>query len=152
MKKEESSRITFTGNVTVHGPMFDIHDNGQVTIMSTKEMAEGTTELSKEVLGRAIKEVEKLMWGQSSYAVIYCVLRDKFGYGDNATSFENDIMTFSSRLGLQYACPPTTISSAIYNNPYLKLHVDKWQKRGVKPRSLLLAEAFIQAIEDLQNG
>ena len=100
----------------------------------------------------AIKEVEKLMWGQSSYAVIFCVLRDKFGYGDNATSFENDIMTFSSRLGLQYPCPPTTISSAIYNNPYLKLHVDKWKKRGVKPRSLLLAEAFIQAIEDLQNG
>ena len=119
MKKEESSRITFTGSVTVNGPMFDIHDNGQVTIMSTKEMAEGTTELSKEVLGRAIKEVEKLMWGQSSYAVIFCVLRDKFGYGDIATSFENDIMTFSSRLGLQYACPPTTISSAIYNNPYL---------------------------------
>jgi len=117
-------------------------------LRNEKEKTDG---ISKDMLGSAIKKVERLMWGQSAYAVIFCVLRDKYGYGDNATSFENDIMSFSSRLGLQYHCPTSTISSAIYNNPYLKLHVDKWQKLGVKARSLLLAEAFIKAIEDLQN-
>ena len=151
MKKEESSRITFTGNVTVHGPMFDIHDNGQVTIMSTKEMTEGTTELSKEVLGRAIKEVEKLMWGQSSYAVIYSAAIENSYFTGSASEFENIITTIESRMCLQYPCPPNTISSTIYNNPSLKLPIDKWEKHGVKSRSILLAKSFILAIEEQQN-
>ena len=151
MKKEESSRITFTGNVTVHGPMFDIHDNGQVTIMSTKEMTEGTTELSKEVLGRAIKEVEKLMWGQSSYAVIYSAAIENRYFAGSASEFENIITTIESRMCLLYPCPPNTISSTIYNNPSLRLPIDKWERHGVKPRSILLAKSFIQAIEEQQN-
>jgi hypothetical protein len=112
---------------------------------------DNTAGINKEILGHAIKEVEKLMWAQSAYAIIFCAARDIFDYTDNATLFENDISSVASRLGLNYPCPPNTISSAIYNNPYLKLHVSKWEKPGVKSRSILLANAFVKAVKDLQN-
>ena len=114
-------------------------------------MAEGTTELSKDVLGRAIKEVEKLMWGKSSYAVIYSAAIENSHFAGSASEFESIITSLESRMCLQYPCPPNTISSTIYNNPSLKLPIDKWEKHGVKTRSILLAKSFVQAIEDLQN-
>lgn len=107
--------------------------------------------LSREVLGQAIKQVEKYFWAQSSYAVIFCAVRDYYGYADNATLFENDIRSMASVLGLQFACPPNTISSAMHNNPYLKLHVSKWESRGVKPRSIFLANAFVEAVKTLSG-
>lgn len=106
-----------------------------------------TETLTREQLGRAVKQVERLMWGQSAYAVIYCTARDLLDYGGSATTFEADINAVASRLALQYPCPPNTISSAIYNNPYMKHPVDKWESRGVKPRSVALVKAFIQAVK-----
>ena len=106
-----------------------------------------TETLTREQLGRAVKQVERLMWGQSAYAVIYCTVRDLLDYEGSATTFEADINAVASRLALQYPCPPNTISSAIYNNPYMKHHVDKWESRGVKPRSVALVKAFIQAVK-----
>lgn len=41
-KKEESLGVTFTGDVTFNGPMFDIHDNEVVTIgKPDKEICKG---------------------------------------------------------------------------------------------------------------
>ena len=38
--KKEMMGVTFQGSVTFQGPMFDIHDNQQVTIVSREQKAE----------------------------------------------------------------------------------------------------------------
>lgn len=157
MEKQENEQQTVTRqyamiwNYNAHIEHQYNYYNGSENINSHCNEKEKTASISKEQLGRAIKAVEKHFWGQSAYAIIFCAARDMFDYTDNATFFENDISSVASRLGLHYPCPPNTISSAIYNNPYLKLHVSKWEKQGVKPRSILLANAFVKAVEDLQN-
>ena len=112
---------------------------------------EAKTPLSKELLGKAIKQVQSMFWGQSSYAVIYCAVRDYYEYGDNITLFEEEMNSIAVNLHLDYPCPQHTIISSFHNNPYLRLHVSKWESHQVKPRSINLVKSFLSAIKEIQN-
>ena len=46
---------------------------------------------SDERLARAIEECQKYFWGNSAYAVVFCVLRDCFGMLPNKTGFERRV-------------------------------------------------------------
>ena len=103
--------------------------------------------LSREAIGRAVKAVQSQFWGNSSYAIIFCALRDCFDYTENASLFESTINELQQEYALDYACPQNTIYSTFHNNTYLQLPVDKWEANHVKPRSVLLVKAFRTALE-----
>ena len=122
--------------------------NGPVTNQAG-ERGEEHGKISLEVMGRAIKAVQNMFWGQSSYAVIFCAVRDLYGHDDNGALFEEEVTGLAGRMGFSYACPANTIASAFYNNSYLKLNVGKWEANNVKQRSLLLVKAFKKAVGEL---
>lgn len=102
--------------------------------------------ITRETIGRCILVVQKYFWGKCCYAILYCVLRDKFGYDKKMKHFEDYINKMSKELHFDYICTKNTLSSAFNRNKYLKLNVDKWSKRGVKQRNIDLADDFYDAI------
>ena len=103
---------------------------------------------TREKLGRAIKAVQKYFWGQSCYGVIYSAVRDTCGQQYTMTQFEVDVQTLRKEMRFDYNCPTGTLATAFCRNRYLKLHIDKWQLRGVKQRSIDLVESFIDHMNE----
>lgn len=99
---------------------------------------------SLERLGQSIKAVQKYFWAQSCYGVIYSAVRDTCGQQYTMTQFEVDVQTLRKEMRFDYNCPTGTLATAFCRNRYLKLHIDKWQQRGVKQRSIDLVEYFIE--------
>ena len=100
-----------------------------------------------ELLHQLINNVQAYLWGQSAYAVFFCLGRDKYGYPNNMSQYERDMADPQNSLRLNYVCPEGTLAMAFANNPFLKLHVDKWKEYGVKSRVLKLVEEFRGKIE-----
>jgi len=95
---------------------------------------------SREDLAAAILACQKYFWANSSYAVLFCVCRDYFGYPDNMSQFEREIQELDFPQKPDYQCADNVIAGTFYNNDYMKLPVDHWKQSGAKERVLLLAE------------
>lgn len=122
-----------------------------IQVVNGKNKDEYMGTLTNEVLGKAVKQVQSMFWGQSSYAVIFCAVRDYYNYGENISLFEEEMNGIAQSLRLDYPCPPHTIISCFHNNPYLRLHVSKWENHQVKPRSVNLVKAFVTIVNELQK-
>ena len=96
----------------------------------------------------AVLKVQHLFWGQSSYAVLFCVCRDYFGYPNNMSMFESEFADLFNDVCPHYKCSPGTIVSAFFNNSFLKLPVERWKENGAKQRALLLADTFKAALSE----
>ena len=51
--------VTFSGPITVNGPMFDIHDNQHVTIISSTKEEKSATSASKELTSESAQHYWK---------------------------------------------------------------------------------------------
>ena len=89
-----------------------------------------------QTLAACVDGVREYFWRDSSLAVIFCVCRDNYGYADNMSQFERD-----------FHCQEGLLSNTFRNNPYMRLHVDKWAQQGAKERVLRLVEAYKNAVE-----
>ena len=142
-------RMVAAGHTSIGQLIMDNHGtmniNNQQGAQQQEEKA--PEKLSLEVMGRAIKAVQGLFWGKSSYAVIFCAVRDFYGHADNGSLFEEEVAGLYREMGLDYDCPVNTIASSFYNNSYLKLPIRKWEENNVKPRSLQLVREFKNAVE-----
>ena len=92
-------------------------------------------------LRACVDSVREYFWGDSSLAVIFCTCRDCYGYADNMSQFERD-----------FHCQEGLLSNTFRNNPYMRLHVDKWAQNGAKQRVLRLVEAYKNAVEKRQKS
>lgn len=81
--------------------------------------------------------VRTYFWGDSSMAVIFCVCRDCYDYANNMSQFERD-----------FHCQESLLSNTFRNNPYMRMHVEKWPQMGVKTRVLRLVEVYKNAVEE----
>jgi len=104
-----------------------------------------------ELLAKAAMAVQNWFWGNSSYAVLFCVCRDYYGYPNNMSMFENEFAELFNDDRLHYKCTPGTIVSAFFNNNYLKLPIEKWKENGAKQRALILVEHFKEALSELSS-
>ena len=52
---------------------------------------QGKKRLSEEQLARAIENCQQYFWGNSSYAVVFCVSRDLYGMDPTKSAFERMI-------------------------------------------------------------
>ena len=95
-------------------------------------------EVALPVLVASVERVREYFWKPSAMAVIFCVCRDRYRYVDNMSQFERD-----------FNCQEGLLSNTFRNNPYMRLHVDKWKENGAKDRVLRLVEAYEQAVQKL---
>jgi len=86
-----------------------------------------------------VDSVREYFWSDSAMAVIFCVCRDCYGYLNNMSQFERD-----------FHCKEGLLSNAFRNNPYMRLHIDRWPQQAVKQRVLRLAEAYRKAVGEQQ--
>lgn len=92
-------------------------------------------------LATCADSVRQYFWGDSALAVIFCTCRDCYGYANNMRQFERD-----------FHCQEGLLSNTFRNNPYMRLHVDKWAQQGAKQRVLQLMEAYKNAVEDRRTA
>lgn len=133
----------FYGDVknVVNGDYFDYSTNE----VEKKESPKVT--MTSELLRQTVPSVQDRFWGNSSHAVVFCCCRDFYNYPNNMSQYERDMADPQNSLRLNYVCPEGTLAMAFANNPFLKLHVDKWKEYGVKSRVLKLVEEFRGKIE-----
>ena len=92
-------------------------------------------------LATCVDSVRQYFWGDSALAVIFCTCRDCYGYANNMRQFERD-----------FHCQEGLLSNTFRNNPYMRLHVDKWAQQGAKQRVMQLMEAYKNAVEDRRTA
>ena len=122
----------------------DIH-GGNISMYGGSEQRNNRDDrspVSKETIAHGIVELQKYFWGNSSYAVVFCVLRDCFEYPDNRSQFEREMTQLLLDEKLSYQCTAGVISSTINDNAYMKLDVSKWAQNGASNRVLQLVEHF----------
>ena len=81
--------------------------------------------LTDALLAKAIDAWAAQMVTQSAWAVVYCVVRDFYGYDKAMSQFERD----ASQLPLTKQvprCPKETVGKTINNNRYMEEHIDAW--------------------------
>lgn len=126
------------------------HDNRGCGEQQKKE--EPKVDLTPELLSKAIMGVQDMFWGNSSYAVLFCVCRDCYSYPDNRTQFERMVELLPHREMFSRSCTPGVISSTFSDNPYMNYHIDNWKKNGAHERVLKLVESFKNAVEEASIG
>ena len=127
----------FNGNITgcvFAMPGSTVNQNSLGTVPSESELPEVT------VLVACVDNVREYLWKESAMAVIFCVCRDRYCYADNMSQFERD-----------FQCQDGLLSNTFRNNPYMRLHVDKWKENGAKERVLRLVEAYENAVQKRLN-
>lgn len=104
--------------------------------------------LDYERLGYAVEEVQAGFWGQSSWAVVFCVCRDMYGGTTNASQFERDVQALAKTHHFNKECPKGTVSRTISDNPYMTKPVDKWAGLNAPERVISLVQALKAALEN----
>lgn len=94
-----------------------------------------------ETLVACVDAVRQYFWCPSSLSVIFCVCRDNYYYPNNMSQFERD-----------FRCSQGLLSNTFRNNPYMRLHIDKWRQNGAKDRVLRLVDAYQTAVRQAVAG
>ena len=97
-------------------------------------------------LARAIEQCQAFFWGNSSYAVLFCLLRDEYGMADNMSMFETKMERLPYSRERTWVCSKGTIANALSNNPIYKQHVSKWKDKA-SPRITILLEKLKEQLE-----
>ena len=141
-KEQQQAPINVWGianiGCTMENPTFQtLIRDGQTQETQAEETKRNVT---KEDLAGAVMACQKYFWASSSYAVLFCVCRDCFDYPDNMSMFEREIMEIDFSERPDYTCSAGTVTSTVFNNPYMKLPIDRWKQNGAKERVLILAD------------
>lgn len=102
--------------------------------------------LDDERLARAIEGCQAYFWGNSAYAVLFCLLRDEYGMADNMSQFEAKIEQLPYSARRSYTCSKGTIANAFNNNLIYKQPVGKWKDKA-STRILKLLEELKLRLE-----
>ena len=125
----------FNGNIT--GCVFAMPGSTVTQQTPAPPAPLGEVHPDVQMLVECVALVREYFWRDSSMAVIFCVCRDCYDYANNMSQFERD-----------FHCQEGLLSNTLRNNPYMRLHVSKWEQNGVKDRVLRLVEAYRNAVEE----
>ena len=135
----------FAGATMTNVQVVVVQGNAHKVVFSEADCAPSaapaSADISDEHLARALQQVAGDFWAQSSWAVIYCAMRDRFGFEGTMHDFEQRVQSLA--LPRLHPCPDETVSKTLNNNPYMKLSIDKWQSdTPYQERAVKLADAF----------
>ncbi len=151
MTQEEKMNIvnalTKGGNVNIG--QFVVENNGTMNYNAAKESEQDQQREQMptgDSFAKAIGKVSGLFWGNSSYAVLYCVCRDKYGIS-NRSEWERMIALLPNKT--DYTCTPGVVSSTINDHKYMEMHTDKWESNNAPQRVMKLVEGFKSSLAEV---
>ena len=118
--------------------------NGNMTKSGSEYYQERKEEkecASAERVVQVLRTCSDFIWGNAAYTVAYCACRDLYGWQDNASWFERQLILQGITM------PEGTINATLSRNPYMKLHVGKWKENGAKERVLRLMDVFCERMD-----
>lgn len=102
---------------------------------------EGERHFDADALAKVLERCKAFIWGNAAYSIPFCVCRDLYHLANNASHFERML----AEAGIEI--PDGTINAAMSRNPWMKLHMEKWEQQGAMERVLKLRDKFIQEME-----
>jgi len=129
------NNLVINGNMTKSGDEH-ISNNGQTVDRSVRP----------ELITKALRLCGSFIWGNAAYSIAFCVCRDAYKMGDNASLYER----LMADNGIQI--PAGTINTTMNRNPWMKYHIDRWEENGASDRALKLRDEFRRQIETLLLG
>ena len=136
------SKLVNGGNTKIGQIILDNHGTMNINNGETKPMGDNlaSTDIDSSMVSQALAKCGDYIWGNSAYAVPFCVCRDVYGWEDNASLFERKL----ELEGVEF--PAGTINATINRNPYMKLPIFKWKDNGAKERVLKFKDEFERII------
>lgn len=102
---------------------------------------------NEEALTRAIENCQAYFWGNSSYAVLFCICRDDYKMNMSQTDFERMVEGLPYRKKRAHQCPTGTIANAISNNPIYNEPVSEWDSFNPLPRVTKLRDELLKELK-----
>lgn len=144
--KDDVLKSLLSGATISNSVIVGVAESGsQVFFRSQEDDTQQHAVVSPKQVSEALKKCGDYVWGNSAYAVVFCVCRDCCGWQNNASLFERAMEEQGVLM------PPGTINAALSRNPYMKLSVEKWDENGAMMRVLKLRDAFEQIIENMTD-
>lgn len=103
-------------------------------------------DLDETRLTRAIENCMPWFWGNSAYAVVYCVCRDLLSKKQTKADFEKMIEGLPYTRCRTYVCRPGTVSNAFRNNPVFDENIRDWDSFSVLPRIIRLRDELEKSL------
>ena len=142
--------------VYVQGSYVDVHDNDVVTLSIDKagqvrvEQTQGDAEskgIDRDLLTQAIENCQAYFWGNSAYAVVFCICRDDLDMEPNKSSFETMVESLPYSKQRSYTCPENTIAAAFANNPIYYDNINNWDGKNPMARIIKLRDELRRQIK-----
>jgi len=144
------TKLMSNGKIQIKQFFWDNH--GTLNVYNNDEPNEKTKTKPMptcDQMATAILKVQDLFWGNCSYSVLYCVLRDCFSYKETRTDYEKKILMLPYKVMPKYTCTPGVVSSTFSDNKYMELNIDKWEQNKVPLRVLKLVDGFKNALNEV---
>lgn len=123
------------GNETVH-----VHSDVKQKSETGNENADNK-EVSKEQLAHAVENCQEYFWANSSYAVLFCILRDDMKQKDlSMATYERMVELLPYKKPRKRTCPAGTIANAFSDNAIFNSPIDKWDEMKVNQRIIKLRD------------
>ena len=101
---------------------------------------ENSVELDPTQLARAIENCQGYFWGNSAYAVVFCICRDAYKMQPNKTAFEKMVEQLPYKGRRDYKCPLGTIANAFSDNLIFNENIHEWDQFNPLPRIVKLRD------------
>ena len=147
-----------SNTVYVQGSYVDVHDN-EVVNLSIDKTGKVTVDgkpadniasesvRSDEHLAQAIERCQEYFWGNSAYAVVFCIWRDDLKMRLTQTDFERKVEALPYQKARDYQCPAGTIANAFCHNQIYNERVDDWDDFNPLPRIIKLRNVLRNALK-----
>ena len=136
----------FNGNIT--GCTFAMPGSTVTQMPALQQEAESSGHMpSDEELARAIETCQEYFWGNSAYAVVFCIWRDDLKMRLTQTDFERKVEELPYKKVRDYQCPAGTIANAFCHNQIYNERVDDWDGFNPLPRIIKLRNRLRNALK-----
>ena len=87
------SKLVNGGNTKIGQIILDNHGTMNINNGEAKPMGDNlaSTDIDSSMVSQALAKCGDYIWGNSAYAVPFCVCRDVYGWEDNASLFERKL-------------------------------------------------------------
>lgn len=123
-------------NLVINGTM---NKNASESYNSTDEIKR----LTPEQVMKALKMCPEFFGSNASYSIAFCVCRDMFHMGDNATQFERMLIERGVNI------PLGTINNSLSRKPYMRYAIEKWDEMNATDTVLKTRDAFIEKAQNV---
>ena len=119
---------------------FRMDGNGEFHFGTVENIQTNKKEFNNGQLARAIEKSQQYFWGNSAYAVVFCLCRDDYKMNLTQTAFEKMVENLPYAKKRDYTCPAGTIANAFSDNPIYRENINNWDDYNPLPRIIKLRD------------